>query len=55
MDPNGYEIGGNSNEPAKDMRSTDLPREEGKLFCFACGAEIPPNTTTCPQCGTKVE
>jgi ribosomal protein L40E len=29
-------------------------RNEDKSFCFACGAEIPPNTRLCPQCGTKL-
>jgi hypothetical protein len=33
----------------------DIPsRNEEKSFCFACGAEVSPNTHVCPQCGTKL-
>jgi ribosomal protein L40E len=24
---------------------------EGKVFCDACGAEVPPDATVCPECG----
>jgi len=30
-------------------------RNEGKSFCFACGAEIALNLHVCPQCGTKLD
>ncbi len=27
----------------------------GKLICFACGAELPPNTKICPYCGVELK
>ena len=38
-----------------DETSQVPSRNEGKSFCFACGAEISPNLRVCPQCGTKLE
>jgi len=28
---------------------------EGKFFCDACGAEVPPDATVCPECGEPLE
>ena len=44
-----------------DMRALKKPEEESadsdkgdKVFCFACGAVLPPNTKVCKDCGTKL-
>ena len=44
-----------------DMKVIKKPEEESadsdngdKVFCFACGALLPPNTKVCKDCGTKL-
>ena len=36
-----------------EEESTDSDNGD-KLFCFACGAVLPPNTKVCKDCGTKL-
>ena len=44
-----------------DMSTYKKPEKESadsengdKVFCFACGAALPPNTKVCKDCGTKL-
>ena len=44
-----------------DMKVIKKPEEDSadsdngdKVFCFACGAELPPDTKVCKDCGTKL-
>ncbi len=33
----------------------EQPKDNNKIICFACGAELPAKTKICPDCGTTIK
>lgn len=39
----------------KKKEKNQIPKDQNKTVCFACGLELPFGSKICPQCGTKLK
>ncbi len=47
--------GENSQTQNQGKIELEQPKDNNKVICFACGAELPAKTKICPDCGTTIK